>query len=221
MKPFSLNWMRRELNLCGPRSAARTVLRPTRRDVSSSIGCRRARRRVYWQPEVKGARKQPARIYRPAFVEVRPGQSTRLDLVQEGGPSLVGRVAIPADSKQPPGSTTIKAYLASKPPGVPYHPGIADEERQEWLRRWWFTEDGRAYRHVKRGFGYGVEMQDDGSFRVDEIQPGTYELHILPKGRANVVREIVIPEPASKSVGGSVDLGTLHLDDFEKSNRAK
>ena len=177
--------------------------------------------RVFWQREVKGARKQPARIYRPAFVEVRPGESTRLDLVQEGGPSLVGRVAIPADSKRPPGSTTIKAYLASKPPGVPYHPGIAHEERQEWLRRWWFTEDGKAYRHVKRGFGYGVELQDDGAFHVDEIQPGTYELHIIQQAQAKVVREVVIPEPVSKSARGSVDLGTLDLDDFGQSNRAK
>jgi hypothetical protein len=128
---------------------------------------------------------------------------------------------MPAERKRLPGSNTVNAYIASKLPEVRYPPGLTEEERPEWLHRWWFTEDGRAYRHVKRGFGYGVELQDDGSFRVDEIQPGTYDLHIISRGRAEAVREVVIPEPVSKSDGRPVDLGTLNLDDFDKSNRAK
>jgi hypothetical protein len=54
----------------------------------------RGEARVWWQPERHGARKPPERFYRPAFVDVRPGMTTHLDLVQEGWPSLRGRIIV-------------------------------------------------------------------------------------------------------------------------------
>jgi RNA polymerase sigma factor (sigma-70 family) len=170
--------------------------------------------RVYWQPEVKGARRQPDRFYRPAFVDVRPGEATRLDLVQEGGPALVGRIALPkeTDQKGPLSGARKVAYLSSKLPEVPYPTELTDEERQEWLHLWWFTKGGSAYRRVKRGFGHRVDLQPDGSFRVDEIQPGAYELHVHIPGHAEVIRSVVIPEPTAKEAVGSVNIGTLTFD---------
>jgi RNA polymerase sigma factor (sigma-70 family) len=164
--------------------------------------------RVFWQPETHGARKQPDRFYPPAFVDVRSGQRTRLDMVHEGEPALLGRILLREAKDNPPGRTTWGAYLIVKTPEVPFPPNLTEEERQVWLHGWRFTEAGRAYRHAKRGFGQSLNLQGDGSFRVDAIPPGAYELHIQLRGRAAFKREFVVPEPASKP-GVVVDLGTI------------
>ena len=41
--------------------------------------------RVFWQPEKHGAHRQRDRFYQPAFVEVLPGETARLDLVEVVG----------------------------------------------------------------------------------------------------------------------------------------
>jgi RNA polymerase sigma factor (sigma-70 family) len=165
--------------------------------------------RVFWQPERHGARKQPDRFYPATFVNVRSGQATRLDMVHEHEPALLGHIIVPGSKETPPGRSTWGAYLIVKTSEVPYPPNLTAEERQVWLHGWRFTEAGRAFRHSKRGFGHSLDLQRDGSFRVDAIQPGAYELHIQRRGQAAFKREFVVPEPASKPGGGSVDLGTI------------
>ncbi len=165
--------------------------------------------RVFWQPERHGARKHPDRFYPPSFINVRAGEPTRLEMVHDGEPSLLGRVVVPEAKDAPPSRSTWGAYLIVKPPDVPYPPKLIEEERQVWLHGWRFTDAGRAYRHAKRGFGHSLDLQDDGSFRVDAIQPGTYELHIQVRGRAAFKREFVVPEPVSKPGSRVVDLGVI------------
>ncbi len=48
--------------------------------------------RVGWQPRYGGARQTPDRYYQAVIRTVGPGQAIRVDLVQEGGRPLVGRV---------------------------------------------------------------------------------------------------------------------------------
>ena len=47
---------------------------------------------VYWQPNGGGERKTPDRYYQPAFRTVGPGETVHVDLIQEGGRPLVGKV---------------------------------------------------------------------------------------------------------------------------------
>jgi hypothetical protein len=97
---------------------------------------------------------------------------------------------------------------------VPYPPDLAKGELREWLARWRLTEAARTYRHRRRGFGHSLRIRPDGSFRMDEVQPGEYELHVRVSGHAELVREVVVPEPAPGQDAGPVDLGTLKLERF-------
>ena len=142
------------------------------------------------------------RFYQPAFVDVRPGQTARVDLVQEGGRPLVGRVVKPDAVGQAVGPKGGYGFLMPKRSKVPYPPDLADGERREWLAQWRFTEAGRTYRHRRRGFVHSLRIQPDGSFRMNEVQPGEYELQVSVAGYAELIREIVVPEPAPARMRG-------------------
>ncbi len=167
--------------------------------------------RVHWQPSVAGERNARGRYYQPAFRAVGPGQTIHVDVIQEGGHPLVGKV-VPSDRPEVQldlaGSG---AYLLPRAPEVPFPPGLSDEERREWLSRWRISEEGREYRHARRGFAHGLELKPDGTFRVDEVQPGAYQLHVRVKGFAELVRDFEVAEPPQARNGTSVDLGTLAL----------
>ncbi len=165
--------------------------------------------RAFWQPERHGARRQPDRYYRPAFVNVRPGQTARLDLVEAGGPPLLGRIVVSDEKGQPLDPMNARAYLETRLPDIPYPADLTDQERQEWLHGWRLTEAGKTYRHRRRGFGHVLDLQPDGSFRVDEVQPGDYVLHVRVEGFAELVHTFSIPEPAAGQAGRAVDLGAL------------
>lgn len=81
-----------------------------------------------------------------------------------------------------------------------------------------FTSEA-GVRAARQARTYGLEFESDGSFRVEDVPPGTYELRIRvtkpgESGRPNpfgneeeigaLVREIVVPEGS-----GPLDLGTL------------
>jgi RNA polymerase sigma factor (sigma-70 family) len=172
-----------------------------------------ANTRVFWQPEARGARKQPDRYYQPAFVQLAPGHTARLDIVHEGGLPLVGRIVVrdPQGRELAP-AAAITAYVAAQLPNIPYPPDLTEQERREWFDRWRTTEAGSAYRQARRGFAHGLELQADGSFRVAEIQAGAYELHVHIPGRAPVIRPITIPEPDHNHAGVLVDLGVLAVE---------
>ncbi len=144
-------------------------------------------------------------------MDILPGQTVRLDLVQEGGRPLIGHIAVPEDDKPPLEVGERTAYLVMKVPDVPYPPGLAQGEQREWLSRWRTTEAARLYRHRRRSFGHSLKLQPDGSFRVDEIQPGDYELNVIVKGFAKLTRPITIPKPTAGQSAGPVDLGVILL----------
>jgi len=167
--------------------------------------------RVHWQFENQGARTTPDRYYQPAFVNVLSGQTVRLDLMIEGGRPLLGRVVAPGESGRPLDLAASNAYLILKVPAVPYPAGLAGRDRREWLHRWRFTDAARTFRHRERGFSHNLELRPDGSFRIDEVQPGAYELHVGITGYSKFTQDVTVPEPAAGQGGTPVDLGTLAL----------
>jgi RNA polymerase sigma factor (sigma-70 family) len=167
---------------------------------------------AFWMPERNGARTTPDRYYRPSFIAVQPGQTARLDIVLEGGPPLLGRIVVPGKKGRPLDSMRARAYLVSKSPEIPYPPELTEAERKEWLEQWQLTDAGRAYRRWRRSYGHSLEVREDGSFRVDEIQPGAYELHVQLSGIPKLVRQVVIPEAAGNQSDKAVDLGSLTVE---------
>jgi hypothetical protein len=165
--------------------------------------------RVHWQSQGQAPRSNRSRFYQPAFVDVLPGRTSRADLVQEGGRPVTGRVVRPgAAVQQLDRKKGESAYLLMKVPEVPYPPGLAEEDRRQWLGRWRRSEAGRTYRHRRRGFGATVEIQPDGSFRIDEVQAGEYELHVRVPDYAEFIRPFVVTDRGI----GPVDLGTMSLE---------
>ncbi len=152
---------------------------------------------VYWQPNGGGERKTPDRYYQPAFRAVGPGQTVHVDLVQDGGRPLVGKVAA---SDRPGYRLDLaggSAYLLTKTPDVPYPPGLSEAEQRDWLSRWRLTDEAREYRHARRGFAHTLELKPDGTFRVDEVQPGAYQLHVQVKGFDKLVLDFEVAGPAA------------------------
>jgi RNA polymerase sigma factor (sigma-70 family) len=167
--------------------------------------------RIHWQPENRGARTMPDRYYQPVFVDIRAGQAVHRDLMIEGGRPLLGRVVAPVEGGRPLDLAASKASLYPKAPEVPYPAGLAEGDRREWLHHWRFTDAARNFRHWKRGIGHGVNLQPDGSFRIDEVQPGTYELDVRITGYSKFTHDLTVPEAAAGQGAIPMDLGVLTL----------
>ncbi len=167
--------------------------------------------RVHWQPAPRAARPTADRYYQPVFLDVLPGQSARADLVQQGGARLIGRVVVPATAGRPVDPKSVNAYILMKVPEVPYPAGLDAEDRRDWYNRWRLTDAGRTYRHRRRSFAHPLYLREDGSFRIDEVQPGTYELEVRVPGCIKLVRDVIVPEPTSRREG-AIDLGTLTIE---------
>ena len=129
---------------------------------------------------------------------------------------MIGRLTVPNDDDPLLATATWSAYLALKLPEPPYPADLPTGNRQAWLNRWRLTEGATRYRRLSRGFGHSLKLKPDHSFRVDEIQPGRYELHVQVRGAVQgrdlelaTLRHEFGVAPASSSTSGPVDLGTL------------
>lgn len=108
------------------------------------------------------------------FVEVREGRTTRVNL---GGPgrALVGRFAAPKDLRVPIDWSKVRFQLGLKAP----HIGLpGDEPVWEIYRAFLKTEEGQAYLRDQ------LPVNGDGSFRIESVPPGDYELSIWVAGPA-------------------------------------
>lgn len=123
------------------------------------------------------------------------------------------------DNNDPPLATaTWYASLFPKRPEPPYPADLTTGDRQAWLNCWRLTESATRYRRLQRSVDHPLKLKPDRSFRVDEVQPGHYELHIRVRGTvqgrdrkiATLTHEFSVA-PASRSTSGLVDLGTLSV----------
>ena len=106
--------------------------------------------RVHWQPDPVTQAKPPDRYYQAPFVVVEPGRTAHLEVVQEGGRPLIGRLTSQTTTirpwQRPPG-------MPSSPPRLPEPPYPADlptGNRQSWLKQWRLTEAATRYRRLQR-----------------------------------------------------------------------
>ena len=167
--------------------------------------------RVYWHSDNSGAGATPDRYHQPAFVDVLPGRTARVDLIQEGGRPLAGRiVAIDERGRQLELAGT-SAFLSVKVPDVPYPPGVAPGDRPKWLSEWSRTPAAAEYRHSRRRFSHSLKLQSDDTFRIDEVQPGTYTLKVYAKGFTDLTCDVTVDAAAAGERQEPIDVGTLSL----------
>jgi RNA polymerase sigma factor (sigma-70 family) len=173
---------------------------------------------VHGQSANDGVRTNPDRYYQPAFCNVRPGETVRVDLVQEGGRPLVGRVVALDERGRSLELAGSSADLVMKVPEVPYPAGLAKAARAGWLSQWSATKAATAYRHARRGFAHPLKFESDGSFRIDEVQPGAYVLHVRVERFDDLIRNVTIAERVVGQAAEPIDLGTLTPDRRATSN---
>jgi thiol-disulfide isomerase/thioredoxin len=121
--------------------------------------------------------------------EVRLAETTRVMLGGRGRP-VVGRVEIPDSLRAEPGFQFVYGVVGLKVPETP-SPVPADvkakslAEQADWWRAFRGTEAHRAYlAERQKGTARAIEhlhpfeIGRDGSFRVEDVMPGTYTLRI-------------------------------------------
>jgi hypothetical protein len=106
-------------------------------------------------------------------------------------------------------------------PAPPYFepPNMSKEERKVWYATWSHSAPGQAYLAWQKDRRFhAVVFAADGSFRIEDVQPGTYELQIRPTGadiRGGPVAHgefiVIVPEIVEGDLEKPIDMGTIKL----------
>jgi thiol-disulfide isomerase/thioredoxin len=131
-------------------------------------------------------------------VLAKPGQSVTIAIGGTGRP-VVGRIGLPealASGAQPwiPAnamlSTTAQYPEVKRPDNFDE---MSVEDRQAWYQKWLETDEGKAYQKAQQEVAdkqrnYPIVLNTNGSFRADDVLPGTYHLSVM----------IAAPPPANQ-----------------------
>jgi RNA polymerase sigma factor (sigma-70 family) len=167
-------------------------------------------------------------------IQTEPGQTTHVTLGGTGQ-AVVGRLIAP------PGFTGLVDWSDFNPQlhtKIP-RPNLPDqwflmtqEERNLWLQDWRNSDDGRAAQLAKQVkpeiHYYPIVAGADGSFRVEDVPSGTYQLDVIltepptngsssisyPYARLN--HEFTIPEFPNGRSDEPLNLGDLEIQPFDQ-----
>jgi len=198
--------------------------------------------RVQHEPAFRGGKVGEVPVSHSTPVIVKPGETTQV-LIGGSGRRIVGRidtnaVAGPIDWLRDVHKLKLKV---ATPPEIepPKREDCSSEagfreaatKHVERARHFWASEAGKAIIRQRRQ--YVLIFEPDGSFQVNDVPPGTYELSVTPmepptgpirtpgggtafpafgtKPIGSVKMEIVVPEAGDGDNGSAIDLGILPL----------
>ena len=164
-------------------------------------------------------------------VNLRAGETLRVDLGGEGRP-LIGRIVLSAaegarggDAVAPINPGNALGWIELKPTEMPVPPDFNTwdaKKRQSHKLRWYRTEPGKAYMRSRRFHSFPVGP--DGQFRIEDITPGSYSLHISAGStpglshpmthnrlEGEVERDFEVPTIPGGHTDLPLDLGTMPL----------
>jgi len=161
----------------------------------------------------------------PVPVELKPGETFEVAIGGTGRP-VIGRVVTPPDSGVEVNWSKSSSFnwlnLDVPPPETPEEvKEMPLEERRAWHQAWMQTDEYKAYRRARRG--YALTLEPDGSFRVEDIPAGKYNLRIyaqepsadgFPRGEmiGSLKHTFEVPEMPGGRSDEPLDLGTLELE---------
>ena len=154
-------------------------------------------------------------------VEIGPGETARVQIGGTGRPVTGKLTATGATGDIDWASGRHLHLLRLKLPEIPFPKeemaGRDQEEIQAWFRVWGESPEGQAHQRARRS--YTVLTQRDGTFRVDDIPAGTYELLVTlmqPPGSSPLVghlqHDFEVPDMDGGRSDGPLDLGTLEVN---------
>ncbi len=142
-------------------------------------------------------------------MDVAPGETTRLTLGGTGRP-IVGKAVVPAELAGRNDWLFSSGYLIGKASAFEAGPGRSRPDRES----------------------YTFKVEPDGTFRIEDIAAGTYEILIILNKRpvnegglgheplASIRREVVVPPIPGGRSDEPLDLGAIPLVAVEKPNPA-
>jgi RNA polymerase sigma factor (sigma-70 family) len=158
-----------------------------------------------------------------AYLESTPRGTASLTVGATGRP-LVGRLILPPNTGPLIGFTSGWALMNLERPSP--HPKDfltwGSPRIMAWLGEFYQTEAGRAY--FRQGRTYAAGIAPDGTFRIENVEPGSYELKLAAPhiqigeqgktwGRlsGNARREVVVPEALDGRSDDPIDLGRIEV----------
>ncbi|WP_165232620.1 sigma-70 family RNA polymerase sigma factor [Aquisphaera insulae] len=155
-------------------------------------------------------------------IKVESGKTVRVDLGGKGR-AVVGRFVLPAGVKPGAVFPYLGQSLQRVGAGIPYPPGLDEARREEWVRTWLETEEGRAYDDSQ--VAVDTNVRPDGSFRVDDVLPGRYRMRAAahePGTRDGEVGplvaeadvQVIVPGASGGDPNQPLDLGAIEMKRF-------
>jgi thiol-disulfide isomerase/thioredoxin len=123
----------------------------------------------------------------PVKTSVKPGETVQVTVGGKGRP-VVGRIQLPADLAGRDDWQYAMCMMHPKvdypkPPQVPDEVKGDMEKTKAWYEQWTKSPEGEAYQAAVRKISeanrsYPVVVDPSGTFRADDVEPGTYTVNI-------------------------------------------
>jgi protocatechuate 3,4-dioxygenase beta subunit len=162
---------------------------------------------------------------RRQYLETQPGEATQLEVGGDGF-AVIGKL-IPPKTHQGEvlwSFALLHAELDLVAPPQPRPPAaVQGNNAQElvWRQQWRNTPEGLAWRAAYAAFEqsrrqmpyFTVTVDREGSFRIDDVPPGTYKLSVrFSQHPAGQIRDYRFAVPGEAADDAAYDLGTLQLE---------
>ncbi|MHC4529894.1 MAG: redoxin domain-containing protein, partial [Planctomycetota bacterium] len=161
-------------------------------------------------------------------VNVRAGKTANISIGGNGRP-VVGRLAVPPDYKQSINSAYGRHTLSLKQPEASTPEDfneMTEDQRRSWRKNWEQSAEGKEFKTSlwENRRTYGVHIEHDGTFRVEDGLPGTYNLRVIvyerPSDKPGRMGELIayldhqlhVPDVNEANAHAPLDVGVLQID---------